>query len=133
MKPQVRAAQANDAAGIAELLVAEELSKLNDLKPRIDLGLSRSPDTCFVAVENGELIGVILASFNGFHLFVSHFAVARSHQRSGVGAELHQHLVERGRALGALGLITDSWLTSTGFYYRLGYRLPGAVFLIRDI
>jgi predicted N-acetyltransferase YhbS len=79
------------------------------------------------------VVGAALASFNGFHVFLSHVAVAPSHRRQGVGTALHSALVERGRSLGAAGVIVDSRLTSTPFFQRLGYRLPGAVFLIRDV
>jgi hypothetical protein len=34
---------------------------------------------------------------------------------------------------GAKGLIADSRLSSVGFFQKLGFRLPGAVFLIKDI
>ena len=45
---------------------------------------------------------------------------------------LHESLAERARQLGAVAIITDSWLTATGYYYKLGYRVPGAVFPIRS-
>lgn len=133
MSLQLRAAEAEDVEEIAALLVAEGVGRPEGLAARVALGLARSPDTSFVAVAEGKLMGVILASYNGFHVFVSHVAIASARQRQGVGAALHERVVERGKALGAVGLITDSWLSSTGFYQRLGYRLPGAVFLIRDL
>lgn len=44
---------------------------------------------------------------------------------------VHAALVARAEALGALGIIADAWLTSTGFFYRMGYRMPGVVFMLR--
>ena len=78
----------------------------------------------------GEVVGVILAVYNGFHVFLSHLAVIPGLQRQGVARRLHDELTEAARRLGAMGVITDSRLTTTGFFYQLGYRTPGSVFLL---
>lgn len=129
----IRGASAADSAELVELLVAAELAVRGVAERGVAGCLARSADTCFVAVEEGALIGAALACFNGFHLFLSHLAVAAPHRRRGVGAALHSAVVERGRALGAAGIIADAWLSSAPFFQRLGYRVPGAVFLIRDL
>jgi GNAT superfamily N-acetyltransferase len=84
--------------------------------------------------QQGRLhAGAALAFFNGFHLFLSHIAVVAEHQRTGAGKMLHESLIDRPRQLGATGIIADSRPTATGFIHQLGYRLPGAVFLIRGV
>ncbi len=128
----IRPATPGDAPAIADLLVSSDLAGEGAL-PRVTACLARGPDTCLVALEGDRVVGAALAAFNGFHLFLSHVAVAPSHRRRGVGAALHAALVERGRSLRAAGIIVDSWLSSAPFFQRLGYRLPGAVFLVRDV
>jgi predicted N-acetyltransferase YhbS len=76
---------------------------------------------------------VLLASYNGFHVFLSHLAVAPSERRRGVGARLHEELVRLAARDGARGVIADAQLSAVGFFERVGYRTPGAVFLIRDV
>jgi predicted N-acetyltransferase YhbS len=129
----VRSAQHADLPRVAEILVEAGLCKPEGLHERLVVSLERSPDTCFVAVEGGVITGAVLAVFNGFHLFLHELAVIEQRRGTGTGAKLHERLVERGRELDAQGIITDSWLTTVGFYYHLGYRMPGAVFLIHDL
>jgi predicted N-acetyltransferase YhbS len=91
-------------------------------------------DAIYLGAFNDErLVGALLATNIGTHIFLSHFAVRPSLQRTGIGRLLHDALVAEGERLGCKGIITDSWLTATPFYYELGYRLPGSVFLIRDL
>ncbi|QLL05828.1 GNAT family N-acetyltransferase [Mycobacterium vicinigordonae] len=130
---RVRQAVSSDVEPIAELLVAVGLCKPEGLRVKIRQSIERSPETCLVILDGSDLIGAALSFFNGFHVFLSHIAVVAERQRTGAGRILHGELVDRGRKLGAAGIITDSWLTSTGFYYRLGYRVPGAVFLISSL
>jgi predicted N-acetyltransferase YhbS len=126
-------ASASHRDAICELFVAEDLAQADGLQARVARSLERSPETCFVAVDSDRTVGAIVAMFNGFHVFLSHMAVASSEREKGTGRALHDALVEAAKSLGAKGIITDSWLTATGFYYNLGYRLPGAIFLIRDV
>ena len=129
----VRNARAEDIEDICNLLVSVHLAKPDGLVARVKRSIIVSPETCFVAERSGEIVGVILAVFNGFHVFMSHMAVQDQSQGQGVGKILHANLVTASTKLGALGIITDSWLSATGFYHGLGYRLPGAVFVIRDL
>jgi GNAT superfamily N-acetyltransferase len=122
-----------DLAPVADLLVGAGLCDRAGLDGRL-AGLVASPSgRGLVAEEDGRLVGALLASYNGFHVFLSHIAVAPSHRRRGVGARLHAELAGLARADGARGLIADSRLSAVGFFETLGYRIPGAVFLIRDI
>ena len=93
-----------------------------------------APDAIVLgAFDKEQLVGAIVATNTGTHLFLSQFAVHASVRRTGIGRRLHDRLVAEGDKLGCKGIITDSWLTATPFYFDLGYRLPGSVFLIRDL
>ena len=131
---RVRRARLGDADKIVALLVESKMTERADLRKRVLSYLERSADTCFVSeAEGGSLDGVALGFFNGFHIFLSHLAVPESRQRHGIGTALHEALVTRAKAIGAIGIIVDSWLTSTAFYHNLGYRIPGSIYLIKDI
>lgn len=84
-----------------------------------------------VAEKDGEVVGALLAQFNGVEIFLSNIAVLEEFQDQGVGARMHRELERRAKRLGANGIITDSRMSAVGFYERQGYKIPGAVFLIR--
>ena len=64
------------------------LNNLDDSKDGIAKYLERNPNTCFVAEEQGKLIGVILSGHDGRRGYIHHTAVAVDKQRRGVGTAL---------------------------------------------
>lgn len=62
--------------------------------------LQRNPTTCFVAEENGVVIGALLSGHDGRRGYVSHTAVARDFQRRGIGTALVQHMLAAMRGEG---------------------------------
>jgi N-acetylglutamate synthase-like GNAT family acetyltransferase len=129
----IRIAASSDVAAIARLMRARNLAKGGDLPQRLkQLVVSEMAD-CFVAEEGGAVIGAVLSVFNGFTVFVSHIAVEETTERKGVGSALLQAVVARAKQRKATSLIVDSRLTSTTFFFRHGFSLPGAVLMIRDL
>jgi ribosomal protein S18 acetylase RimI-like enzyme len=130
----VRRARLSDVDKIVTILNETKVTQRTDLRKRILAYLERSADTCFVSEDKaGALDGVVLSMFNGFHIFLSHFAVIEPRRGQGIGRSLHDALLAKAKAVGALGIIVDSWLSSTPFYQRLDYHMPGAVYLIKDL
>lgn len=64
------------------------LNDLDDSQESIAKYLARNPDTCFVAVEQGCIIGAILTGHDGRRGYISHTAVSPDYQRQGVGKQL---------------------------------------------
>ena len=64
------------------------LNDVDDSKEGISRFLKRNPDTCFVAEEKGEILGVILAGHDGRRGFIYHTAVHPAYRRKGYGREL---------------------------------------------
>lgn len=129
----IRPMVAADLGDVAALIRSRGLAKGRDLRQRLSVLAGSETADCFVAETADGLIGAVLSSFNGFHVFVSHIAVAEELERHGVGADLLEAVVERATERRAVGLIVDSRLTSTTFFFRHGFRLPGAVLMIRDL
>ena len=67
------------------------LNSLDDSAEGIARYLQRNPNTCFVAEEEGQLLGAILAGHDGRRGHISHTAVAAHAQRRGIGAQLVEH------------------------------------------
>lgn len=78
------------------------LNSIDDSAEGIEKYLRRNPSTCFVAEEEGRLVGVILAGHDGRRGHISHTAVDSAYQRRGIGRQLVEHAMA---ALEAEGII----------------------------
>ena len=130
---RIRRMTEDDLGAAAALMRARGLAKGRDLRERLSVLARSETADCFVAEAKADVIGVVLSSFNGFHVFISHIAVVEDLERHGIGAELLEAVVNRANQRRAVGLVVDSRLTSTTFFFRHGFRLPGAVLMIRDL
>jgi len=63
--------------------------------------LARNPGLSFVALDDGTIVGAVLCGTDGRRGYLQHLAVARSHQRRGIGRELAARCVN---ALAAQGI-----------------------------
>ena len=64
------------------------LNTTDDSREGIAKYLARNPDTCFVAENGGEIIGVILSGHDGRRGFIYHTAVKISERNNGIGHAL---------------------------------------------
>jgi len=64
------------------------LNTSDDSKEGIKKYLERNPNTCFVAENYSEIIGVILSGHDGRRGFIHHTAVKVSKRGSGIGSKL---------------------------------------------
>ncbi len=63
-------------------------NNLDDSREGIERFLKRNPDTCFVAEDSGEIVGVILAGNDGRRGYIYHTAVSPDHRRKGIAKAL---------------------------------------------
>ncbi|NLG24742.1 MAG: GNAT family N-acetyltransferase [Clostridiales bacterium] len=73
----------------------------DDSREGIARFLMRNPATCFVAEEDGELVGAVLCGHDGRRAYVYHAAVRAEHRRRGVAGRLVAAVTE---ALGREGI-----------------------------
>ena len=64
------------------------LNTTDDSREGIDKYLHRNPNTCFVAEDNGEIIGVIMSGPDGRRGFIHHTAVKTEYRGKGIGKKL---------------------------------------------
>lgn len=69
------------------------LNNIDDSPEGIGRYLRRNPNTCFVAEEEGRIVGVILAGHDGRRGHISHTAVDGAFQRRGIGRQLVEHVL----------------------------------------
>ena len=60
------------------------LNDLDDSPEGIERYLRRNPETCFVAQEDGRIVGVILSGHDGRRGFIHHTAVHPDHRGKGI-------------------------------------------------
>lgn len=64
------------------------LNTTDDSKEGIAKYLNRNPNTCFVAENDNEIIGVIMSGHDGRRGYIHHTAVKTSEQNMGIGSAL---------------------------------------------
>ena len=64
------------------------LNDKDDSREGIDKYLKRNPNTSFVAVCEGEVVGVILCGHDGRRGIIQHACVSLKHRRKGIGGKL---------------------------------------------
>ncbi len=76
------------------------LNNLDDSEEGIRRFLNRNPETCFVAEENDEIIGAILAGHDGRRGYIYHTAVASEYRHRSIGSKLVSQAVNALKACG---------------------------------
>ena len=64
------------------------LNNLDDSREGIDRFLKRNPDTCFVAVCDDKIVGVIIVGNDGRRGYIYHTAVNSQYRKRGIARQL---------------------------------------------
>lgn len=118
------------------------LNDVDDSREGIGRFLKRNPSTCFVALEDDQVVGCIMAGHDGKRGYIYHTAVHPSQRRKGIAAALVQvalaTLMEEGISKVALVVFSrneqgNAFWEKQGFTQRndLVYRNKNLVELIR--
>lgn len=97
--------------------------------------LAAQPELFLVAVEAGQVIGSVMAGYDGYRGWLNRVAVLRSHQRHGVGAALVRETEIRLKALGCTKInlqIRGANEKVAGFYRALGYDVEDRISMGKD-
>ena len=91
------------------------LNTVDDSREGVQRYLRRNPKTCFVAEEDGKIIGAVMAGHDGRRGFIYHTAVCAEYQGRGIG----KNLVER--AMDALEVFKRN-VSGNGFWEKIGFE-----------
>ncbi len=99
----IRKMTGQDYAGLYTLWTSCKGMGLNDVddsEEGICRFLARNPQTCFVAEQDGAVIGAIMVGNDGRRGYIYHTAVAPKVQRQGIGTSLVQAAVQALKQMG---------------------------------
>ena len=102
------------------------LNPVDDSREGIDRYLKRNPNTCFAAVSEGKIIGVILTGHDGRRAIVHHLCVHPNFRRMGIAETLvstaEKALKEEGIQK-VFGLVFKDNDPANSFWESQGYTL----------
>ena len=87
----IRTMRIEDYEGIYDLWINTPgmgLNTTDDSKEGIAKYLKRNPSTCFVAEDDGKIVGVIMAGNDGRRGYIHHTAVLSGYRGKGIGRKL---------------------------------------------
>jgi ribosomal protein S18 acetylase RimI-like enzyme len=126
MTVEIRAFDIADEDAVVDLWDAAGLTRpWNDPRADIRRKLTVQPELFLVAVDGGELIGSVMAGYDGHRGWLYYLAAAESHRGRGVGRAL---VAEAERLLEALGcpkvqlMVRPDNSGARGFYDAVGYE-----------
>lgn len=102
------------------------LNNLDDSEEGIARFLERNPDTCFVAIENHQIIGAILVGNDGRRGYIYHTAVSPTHQKKGIGTHLVDAAMEalKSNGIHKVALVVfDRNETGNIFWEKIGFTV----------
>lgn len=104
------------------------LNNIDDSKEGIEKFLNRNPDTCFVAEEDEQIIGVILVGNDGRRGYIYHTAVKPSYQKKGIGTQLVNTALEALKNIGIIKValvVFDRNEDGNAFWEKQGFTTRG--------
>lgn len=97
---------------------------------------SFQPDLLFVAVNDGKVVGSVMAGYDGHRGWLYAVAVCQSYRRSGLGTKLVRKAEEALRSLGCGKINLQVRSTNKAvvqFYEDLGYQIEDRISLGRRV
>lgn len=130
----LRPYQADDLPAVIDLwaVTFPDEPAHNDPARLIGLKLSVQPELFFVAVQGEDIVGTVIAGFDGVRGWVHKLAVHPDVQRGGIAARLMSAAEDGLRALGCAKLniqVRGTNAAAVAFYERAGYVVEDRVSL----
>ena len=131
MEYMIRAVTIEDYHAIYKLWNSTEqsrraLNSVDDSREGIEKYIKRNPDTCFAAVCEGEIIGVILSGHDGRRGIIHHLCVHPDYRRMGIASRLvstAEEALQREGIQKVFGLVFKDNDAANAFREREGYVL----------
>ena len=102
------------------------LNPVDDSREGIERYLKRNPETCFAAVSDGRIIGVILTGHDGRRGIIHHMCVHPDFRRMGIAARLvalAERALKNEGIQKVFGLVFTDNTAANAFWENQGYSL----------
>ena len=102
------------------------LNPVDDSREGIERYLKRNPDTCFAAVSDDRIIGVILTGHDGRRAIIHHMCVHPDYRRMGIAAHLvslAEDALKKEGIQKIFGLVFKDNEAANAFWEQQGYSL----------
>lgn len=102
----------------------------NDPRAMIARKLDRDRELFWVADDDGDIVGAVIAGYDGVRGWLYHLAVAPAHRKRGIATALVERAVESLRALGCVKVnlqVRRGNEGVRGFYEALGWAEDPAI------
>ena len=127
----VRQVTINDYDAIYELWNSTEQSRralnpIDDSREGIERYRKRNPSTCFAAVKDNRIIGVILTGHDGRRAIIHHMCVHPEYRRMGIATHLvalAEDALKKEGIQKVFGLVFKDNETANAFWEQQGYSL----------
>ncbi len=131
MEYTVRPVTINDYDAIYELWNSTEQSRralnpVDDSRDGIERYLKRNPNTCFAAVKDSRIIGIILTGHDGRRAMIHHMCVHPDYRRMGIAAhlvKLAEDALKKEGIQKIFGLVFKDNEAANAFWEQQGYSL----------
>ena len=131
MDYEIRFVTIDDYDALFELWNSTEQSRralnpVDDSREGIDKYLKRNPSTCFAAVKDRKIIGVILTGHDGRRAIIHHMCVHPDYRRMGIAGKLVEKAEEALKKEGInkiFGLVFKDNDPANAFWEAQGYSL----------
>lgn len=98
----------------------------DDSSEYIEKFLVRNPTTSFVALENNEIVGTIMAGHDGYRGYIHHTCVVNDYRGNGIGTALVKAAVEAVKAEGinkVFLVVFKSNENGNAFWEKQGFKI----------
>ena len=102
------------------------LNPVDDTREGIDRYLKRNPNTCFVAVTDDIIVGVILTGHDGRRGIIHHMCVHPDYRRRGIAGQLvslAEDALKKEGIQKVFGLVFKDNDTANSFWEQQGYSV----------
>ena len=131
MEYTVRQITIEDYDAVYELWNSTEQSRralnpVDDSRDGIERYLERNPNTCFAAVKDGQIIGVILTGHDGRRGIIHHMCVHPDYRRMGIASRLvalAEDALEKEGIQKVFGLVFKDNEAANVFWEQQGYSV----------
>ena len=131
MEYRTRLVRADDYDSLYELWNSTEQSRralnpVDDSRAGIERYLKRNPNTCFAAVKDDRIIGVILTGHDGRRAIIHHMCVHPDYRRMGIAARLvslAEDALKKEGIQKVFGLVFKDNEPANAFWEQQGYSL----------